>query len=253
MNLIKKRIQTGPGAMLLLVNPPGTDKFLANGSTPIISPQRPAAVINSRFTLPLKHIVTEGTDINGFIMNDCSVSVLSFQVRNTKCGGNMCDRQQETIGKCACYQMTNRSGNVVVSIEVRVTLHDGNTFNTVFQSKWFLEKYIMTAPLPAGTRAINFEDYEVEDRFFNALESVTEYVNRVCRFRVIGWVKRGEVQDQGVDQPSNGLPHNTSRVMVQSGTINHHITRLDAMQPDQVDINLLNQMKFDVVNGFMLS
>ena len=64
-------------------------------------------------------------------------------------------------------------------------------------------------------------------------------------------MKRGEVQDQGVDQPSNGLPHNAARVMVQSGTINYYITRLDAMQPELVDLNLLNQMKFDIVNGFI--
>ena len=237
--------------MILLVNPPGTDRFLANSMTPILSPQRPAIAIQSKFNLPMKHIITEGTDINGFILNDCSVSVLSFQVRNTKCGGNLCDRQMESIGKCACYQIQNHTGNVVIAVEVRITLQDGTTFNTVFQSKWFFEKFIMTAPLPAGTRAINFEDYEVEDRFFHALESITNYINNICQFRVLGWVKRGEVQDQGVDQPSNGLPHNAAKVMVQSGTINHHITRLDAMRPELVDLNLLNQMKFDVVNGFV--
>ena len=172
--------------MILLVNPPGTDKFLANSMMPILSPERPAIVVQSIFKLPIKHIITEGTDINGFILNNCSVSVLSFQVRNTKYGGNLCDRQQESIGKCACYQMPNRTGNVVISVEVKVTLQDGTTFNSRLQSKWFFEKFIMTAPLPAGTRAINFEDYEVEDRFFYALESVTNYINRICQFRVLG-------------------------------------------------------------------
>ena len=132
--------------------------------------------------------------------------------------------------------MPNRTGNVVIAVEVKVTLQDGTTFNTALQSKWFFENFIMTAPLPAGTRAINFEDYEVEDRFFIALESITGYINRICKFRVLDWVKRGRVQDQGVDQPSNGLPHNATRVMVQSGTINHHITRLDAMRPKMVDL-----------------
>ena len=66
----------GPSAMILFVNPPGTDRFLANSTTPILSPQRSATVIQSKFNLPTKHIVTEGTDINGFILSDCSVSIL---------------------------------------------------------------------------------------------------------------------------------------------------------------------------------
>ena len=109
----------------------------------------------------------------------------------------------------------------------------------------------MTVPLPAGTRIINFEDYEVENRFYHAFESITSYINRICKFCVLGWVKRGEVQDQGVDQPSNGLPHNAARVMVQYGTINQHITRIDAIRPEMVELKLLKQMKFDVVNGFV--
>ena len=46
-------MKLGPGAMLLLVNPPSTDKFLANGSTPILDPQRPAIVVQSNFELPM--------------------------------------------------------------------------------------------------------------------------------------------------------------------------------------------------------
>lgn len=102
-----------------------------------------------------------------------------FQVRNTKCGSNLCDRQQESIEKCACCQITNCTGNIVIAVEIKVTLPDGSTFKTVLQSKWFFEKFMMTASLPASTRAINFEDYEVEDKFFSALEDVTSCINRV--------------------------------------------------------------------------
>ena len=147
-------------------NPQGTDKFVANGSTPILIPHRPAVVINNNFKLPLRHIITEGTDINGFILNDCDIKPVSFHVRNTRCGGNLCDRQKDDVGKCACYQMPNRSGNVIISVEMLVRLPCGNTFTTYFWSKWFLEKYIFTGNLPAGVRADAFEDFEIEDRFF---------------------------------------------------------------------------------------
>ena len=110
--------------------------------------------------------------------------------------------------------MPSRSRNVVIAVEAKVTLENATIFDATSWSKWFFEKFIVAAPLPASTRAINFEDCEVEDRFFHALNSIASYFNRVCKFHVLGWVKRGEVQDQGVDQPSNGLPHNVSRVVV---------------------------------------
>ena len=72
----------------------------------------------------------------------------------------------------------------------------------------------------------------------------------MCKFRVIGWANRGEEQDQGVDQPSHGPPHNTACVMVQSGTLNHHVTRLEPMKPQNVDLDHLKQMKFDVDRDF---
>ena len=76
----------------------------------------------------------------------------------------------------------------------------------------------------------------------------------LCKFHVIGWANCGEFQDQGVDQPSNssnGLPHNAARVMVESGTLNHYITRLDPMRPGDVNLDTLNKLLFNVVNGFI--
>ena len=85
----------------------------------------------------------------------------------------------------------------------------------------------MTEKPPSGTRASIFEDDEIGDRIHTYFKSVTICINELCKFRVIGWSKRGEVQDHGVDQPRNGLPQNAARVMVESGTLNHHINRLD--------------------------
>ena len=146
--------------------------------------------------------------------------------------------------------MPNRSGNVIISAEVTVTLEDGKFFNTTFQSKLFMERIIFTEPLLAGTRETTFEEYEVEDRLFSALDRVTNLINNNGKFRLIGWVKRGEVQDHVVDQSSRGLPSNVGKVMVQSGTVNHHITRLDPMTLDTLDITLLENAKFNVQNDF---
>ena len=121
--------------------------------------------------------------MNGFILNDCEITPMSFHVRNTRCGGNLCDRQKDDVSKCACYQMPNRSGNVIISVEVLVTLPDGNTFKTYLRSKWFLEKYILSGSLPAVVRANSFEDWEIEDRFFTSLDKSLRYINGKKNFK----------------------------------------------------------------------
>ena len=68
---------------------------------------------------------------------------------------------------------------------------------------------------------------------------------------MFGWVKRGEVQDSGVDQPNNGLAYNAQRVMVEAGTLNHHISRLDSMFPMRIDLEELKEKKFNSTNGFI--
>ena len=146
--------------------------------------------------------------------------------------------------------MDNRSGNVIIQVDITLKCEDGNDINTKCSSKCFLEHYILTGNLPVGTKAKHFDSFDVEDKLYESLEKVTNYINNRCKFRIIGWVKRGEVQDQGVDQPSNGLPHNAARVLIQSGTLNHHITRIDLMKPESIEIGHLDTLKFDAKTAF---
>ena len=66
--------------MILLANPPGTDNYLANGSTPILALQNLFIVVNSNFDLPKREIITEGTDIHGLILLNCKINVNGFVV-----------------------------------------------------------------------------------------------------------------------------------------------------------------------------
>ena len=123
--------------MIMLTNPPTTDKNLTNSTTPVLMPYQPAIAINDNYNLLSRHIIIESIDLNGFIIEKYTVQVQSFQVKNTKCQGNLCNRQQDDIVKCACYQMTNHNTNVVISLDIQVTLEYGNSFQTTICSKWF--------------------------------------------------------------------------------------------------------------------
>lgn len=239
----------GPGCMVALINPPSTDRFLANGSTPVLAPSRPLLVIGSNVEIVERPIVTEGTDMNGFVLYGCQVRVSSFKVYDTPCGGDLCDQQSLVNGgvmarRCACIQMKSRVGIVVISFELIIELTNGTSFTAHFESKKYNQHYIFNGVLPPGTRAHALDDFEIEDRIYRAARDAMDYINNNAGgFRVVGWAKRGEVQDQAVDQPGNGLPHNAPRVLVQSGNLNHHITRLDPMRPQDVDLSVLEGLK----------
>ena len=119
-------------------------------------------------------------------------------------------------------------------------------------SKHFMKMSNFWGDLPVGIKATQFEPYQVENRMFDAVQRVTTYINNHGGFLVMLWVKRGEVLDQGVDQPNNGLPYNAAHTTVQSGILNHHITRMEPMTPESINVEQLNELKFHVSTGFQI-
>jgi hypothetical protein len=231
---------------------PNVEQWLGNGSTPILVSHRPFIVLDNNLEHPERQILSEGVTLNGFINHNARITLVQVHAINTNCGGELCDHQAIKNGsiihnRCACFQATNRNGQVMFCMEILVTLQDGSSYNTEFISKYFMKEYIFNASLPSGIRAVQFEDFAVEERLFDAIQGVFNYINENAGgFRTMGWVRRGEVLDQGVDQPSNGLPYNAQRVMVEAGTLRHHITRLDPMNIDDVDLDVLHRLKFNV-------
>ena len=113
-----------------------------------------------------------------------------------------------------------------------------------------MKNFVFSGPLPVGTRAHDLEKNQVERRLYESFLAVTEYINNHGGFELFMWVKRGELLDQGVDQPGGELPHNVVRTTVESGTLNYHITWMEPMTPQGINLDQLDPLKFDVSNGF---
>lgn len=196
--------------------------------------------------------------MHGFLISGCTITLRSIEFVDSPCGGSFCDYQslmnnEVMANRCCCFQAMNRLGSVVVlmDIDIKTPGENGSVFSARFVSKWFMMQYILTRPFPPGTNAFQFEDFIIEDRVFNSIRNQFNYFNGIGGITVIGWVKRGEVEDQGVDQPNNGLPHHAQRVTVQAGTLTYHITRLDPTSPGRVDHTTLNGHKFDPYTGLV--
>ena len=242
----------GVGAAVVLFNVPSIIQYMANGITPVITSYRAFKVVATELEYPERPISIEGTNITGYINHSASIRVIMVSVTDTNCGGKLCDKQAIKDAniikdKCACLQALSRNGKPVFVIEVEVQCANGNSYTTEFISSNFMKEYIFIGDLPEGVRAHQFHEFEVENKLYNCISAVFTYINRHGGgFRVIGWSKRGEVLDQGVDQPNSGLPYNASRTMVEAGTLRHHITALNPMNPSGVDLDQLRHLKFNV-------
>ena len=62
----------------------------------------------------------------------------------------------------------------------------------------------------------------------------------------MGWLRRGKVRDQGVDQPSSG-PRNTDAVRyVESGELIYHLSHIEASKKEELkEDEQYQQLKFD--------
>ena len=47
------------------------------------------------------------------------------------------------------------------------------------------------------------------------------------------------------------MHHNAPRVLVEAGTLNYHITRIDPVQPEAIGVNILNGLKVEVLTGLV--
>ena len=209
------------------MKPSTVENYLSGSSTPIIELSRPLVSIDDNFDFPPRPIVANGNDSCGCILENARIQVQSADIFDTECHGRMCDQQSFMKGgymspKCACMQM-NQSGKVAINWDLKIDCEDGSTIQTKFMSKQFTSEFIMNGDLPMNVSASSFSHNIIDDRLFDAGQDVCDYINLCGGFKIILWVKRGVVMDQGVDQPNNGLPYNAARTTVQSGNLNHHI------------------------------
>ena len=125
---------------------------------------------------------------------------------STKCSGKFCDRQNSTkllaTGKaCGCYSMNSRIANAVMVHNIDIEDMNGRLLfqTTEFSSIKFMNLYMKNA-LSRNIPANYFDDYEKMIQLKDAVETIVRHINRNHGFTVIGWYKRGEIEDKGNEE-----------------------------------------------------
>jgi hypothetical protein len=127
-----------------------------------------------------------------------------------------------------------------------------------FTSTWFVNNYVFMDRLAAHVRASNFSQ-DIEDNILDSTRQVFKYINERGGFRIIGWAKRGMIQDQGVavqednqgqqggyGQPANQANNNN---MIKNAEVRYHIVRFDPSKPEAINLKELNALKYTMGEG----
>jgi len=115
-----------------------------------------------------------------------------------------------------------------------------------------MNNYMFKEKLGAHIRASYFSNPDIEDEILDCTRKVMRYINDRGGFRIIGWAKRGMIQDQGATaqqdkgQQRYGQPTNQGNNMVENADVRFHIVRIDPNHPKNIVMGKLNDLKYNM-------
>ena len=233
------------------------------GDIPLLVSKFPARVLKdpSRFVSIGINLQTQGNESFAFVANNANITIDGFTPVPTSCSGLFCDRQRVddwygTDRGCGCYSMTHRRSSIGFQHDVTSTLNSGDTISMSGFSSAKFSKLYLSANFSPNT---NVDQLEFTSEFFeimNHLEQVVDYIHDNGGFTIIGWYKRGVINDRSLCQNNTSAGNNNSSsnnesIEVDNGQANFHITQIfptnrDFTDPTTLLGETLASLKFDV-------
>ena len=152
--------------------------------------------------------------------------------------------------------MTHRRSSIGFQHDVTSTLNSGDTISMSGFSSAKFSKLYLSANFSPNT---NVDQLEFTSEFFeimNHLEQVVDYIHDNGGFTIIGWYKRGVINDRSLCQNNTSAGNNNSSsnnesIEVDNGQANFHITQIfptnrDFTDPTTLLGETLASLKFDV-------
>ena len=253
------------GTIFRVFHPLPIKKMMAN-EIPMIETRYSVVVMNYpvHFHQSPVDITIGGNTSRAFVLNNCYLNILSVTPEQTKCGGLFCDRQRihdiaERKQGCGCYSMLARRSSLVLDHAMTISHEDegweftvenfsSNKFSLLFQNK----------PFPYS---MQLEQFSLSNDYFellNCMRSILDDVNAKGGWTVIGWYKRGVINDQtlvGSDgsNSSGGFRQGNQNpnLQVDNAAINYHVCYLKPTEQKLMDVKdieglNLHVKKFDV-------
>ena len=238
----------GVGSTVILYCPGPIKKLLGN-EIPIIESNSSLSLYKNekRDNISIDLEIAENVT-RGFILNGCDLRVLVAEIMNTNCAGFFCDRQRtlETLRtgkKCGCYTM--RGNHSKLSIVHTIEFKDPES-SKVFKMEDFsslkFSLLYLSNQFPKSVQRSLFDPLSPNhDRLYECIDQIIDFYNSNGGFTIIGWYKRGEIDD-------NIQEENTITDRVTASTINYHVTSVYPTSYLHEQAEEVKDLKFDVLN-----
>lgn len=264
----------GPGGMFVVENPPVINAHFGKSRLPVLS--IPSSIIPVKLDncrIPERDVDESTSSQHAFLFENCQVSLSSIHAMDVNCGGSLCDANRCYVNgrlstSCSCFTINKRDADVVLLLTLRVVTRSNRTLIVHdFTSKKFTKFFMKGQQLKSGLRAAHFNQSGRRTRveLRHKVVAVLDFVNQggllaapaaadadACNARkgwtVHGWSRRGEVVDQGVDQPAGPTLRNEGPRLVEATDLTYHITHITPTTPSA--LGDLSGMLFDC-NAFL--
>lgn len=235
---------------MFLPRPSGITQTIAEGTIRVMDYKGQAMPIKFTFDFPERPIASN-PHMSGFYVGGVHLTISAISPYKRPCGGRLCDKQQRSSGKCACYQMQFRGGVACLELDVRLTLPDGTQYDVEnFSSLRFVEEF-MTGPLQ-NTPLSTFEDFDVINALDDTADNFTQHVNANGGWTTAGWTKQGTIVDQAAPESNDrmyGAQQRNEGSIVESGTLNINLVRLLPTNPMAINPATMNGFIVDLNNA----
>lgn len=247
------------GTIFCILGPRPIDNVMS-GDVPMLQSDFPAVIMKPpKLFVPVNiDPMIQGNTALAFTINNVELSVSGFTPVSTSCSGLFCDRQRisEWNGSergCGCYSVLHRRSSIAFQHDIEATLPNGfkismEKFSSNAFTKLFMSENLSPSILLQRLQMTD-EMFDIEDH----LEDIIAHINNNEGFTIVGWYKRGVINDKSlVAARGNGSnANNDSGIQVDNGDVNFHITTIMPTDRNLLDIGtakgrILRDMKYDV-------
>ena len=237
---------SGVGSIFALHSPRPITKMLAN-EIPILETNSSLQLVKRESLQEIS--IDTGVPENltrGFVLNKCSVEIVSAEVLATACSGLFCDRQRtlellRTGKKCGCYFMRSIASNlsIVHTIKIQEENEEAEALKIEEFSSFKFSRLYLTEYFPKSTQRISFDAGSNNmEALYTSMDNVINFYNENGGFTIVGWYKRGEINDSV----------QTENEKVTSSIMNYHVTSIYPTQYINHEARQTEQMKFDILD-----
>jgi hypothetical protein len=251
------------GTIIRIMNPMPIESIMPDGIPSLIT-RFPGVVLRQASIIPQVPINDglAGNNSLAFALNNCQIQILSSTPEETGCAGRFCDKQRiHEIAQyrqgCACYVWSDRRNNMVIDHSMQISHELWSVYISNFSSLRFSSLYqtgVFSTSIRRDMLELSEQYYELEDK----IENVIDLINNNGGFTIVGWYKRGIINDRSVltaiNNNENGYKQNNTNnpeVQVDNGKLNYHPCSIQPTNRRFFDENdhlhsELKSMKFDV-------